>query len=321
MIDFSCINPFSGEDLCFGGGSCTLNSTRIECHCPDGQGPDRWIFHFDNCIAPTNSNLVFLILFTATALPISLFHILYIQSKLKRELAKLGRIVLVWTWIIWALVLSVYLQDGCYESCGFFFPLVLILISIIAHKLVLLVMTPVMLVSFPKSIVKLRLAMQTFSTIECAGYIAIGVSMMVTTRGSNVQYNTVAVTFTTWFLFFRASSNVLIISGCYRLENDLRNTLVMEQAFVVIKESHLIQRIWALRIATSSFLPMLASLCIAVPAVTIALGSFPGFFIVMMILLYSVMIAINGAVLYFAFNPHLAQSLPPGPTTISMRSQ
>ena len=68
LMEFSCRNPFTGGDLCFGGGLCAFSNSTSTCACPENTFPDNFYYRIPNCSVSRNTGLVFFILSSVCAI-------------------------------------------------------------------------------------------------------------------------------------------------------------------------------------------------------------------------------------------------------------
>ena len=134
-MDFRCNER--GLDLCFNGGSCDAwNST---CSCPVDYGADFFFFHFPNCVQYSSSAyLIELIISTLFFFTITALYLQFIRKqKFKKWSAKLlGALTYILVVACECVIISLYLQNGCFEGCTIFWALIHVIFYYVGNRVI-----------------------------------------------------------------------------------------------------------------------------------------------------------------------------------------
>ena len=275
FFHFSCT-----ETGCLNNGTCiTLNSTTLEvCLCKAPFVPDFEWFHLTNCYRTQHSSFIFLLFYSAQYAILLLFF-LPIVYRLKNEAKKVGLLWILTISLVLITVLSIYFQNGCYESCAVFGNLTIIVVAITLVGIFALVVKPVFSFKVVQFDRYFRL-LQIWVVFTSAILLSAMISMYILTSNENLidLYNLAAFisAFSFWATCFIELA--LIIVACFKLENEVFRISAMAS----LTQANLLKRIKHLRYACTVLLLPFFSLMIVIPIVFQELqGTFPYFYIIL----------------------------------------
>ena len=280
-MEFSCRNPFTGGDLCFGGGLCAFSNSTSTCACPENTFPDNFYYRIPNCSVSRNTGLVFFILSSVCAISLLIFYVTVVHKQVKIEFFPIRNFTLLFLISTYACIAAVYLQDGCYEGCSVFFSTSFILGSNLVGKVLLKVTEPVF--SLSKTEFRERFKKLIFVNFIADSIIlcACAITMIIFAR-DNLKFNIIALV-AGEIIYFLVSKDLAMTSlWTIRLEKEIRKTFgsvsnvkvenSTEDATIRFRNS-IISRLKWLRRIFSIDIALCLALIVIMPATILTIGS------------------------------------------------
>ena len=280
---FSCTDG-AGQDLCYNNGVCGTNTTSF-CVCPEGYTHDFDWFHFNNCAKGVDSTKDFVIFYGIMLSLLGLLYIFRIHRKLRTTAKFLGILSFLTLYGEMGLMVSIYVQGGCYEACAVTSVIHFCVCVLIVQQIILISLMPIYSLQH-QSVERLRRTLLIWCVVICLCFLATAIAMLVTMRADDLmnEYNYAAFASTGVLWIYGFISAIWVIWASSKLHSKLSDMgkFHVEESIDGQRYTYdgLKTRLRLLQFGAIGISIPYIALLVAVPVVIYVYGSFPYFYVV-----------------------------------------